>query len=169
MKPGAAGIWNTLLCRFCVLNSGRCNVTATLFIRWTSPSKAQTWRVCGESWGLNYRCSLSSWRKLPGPSSLRSAHPQFPTKLKSREYYVRMSPKNENVLTTQAFCFLELQRWLYDEIKWETLAFFLTLSCSLHSFICFACCSSRCFSLWVSFSISMWHFSFWKTGKIVSL
>lgn len=40
--------------------------------------------------------------------------------------------------------------------------FFRGFRWSLQSFSSWLCCSSKCLSLWVSFSISRWHFSFWN-------
>lgn len=40
--------------------------------------------------------------------------------------------------------------------------FFLGFRWSFHSLSIWLCCSSRCLSLWVSFSTSRWHFSFWR-------
>ena len=51
-----------------------------------------------------------------------------------------------------------------------TCTFFRGFRWSLQSFSSWLCCSSKCLSLWVSFSSSRWHFSFWneKRKKLVS-
>lgn len=50
----------------------------------------------------------------------------------------------------------------------EACTIFLGFSWSLHSFSSWLCCSSKCLSLWVSFSINRWHFSFWSTKQEIT-